>query len=71
MNKRIAKKVSRQWTAFDLEERKRRPWYTRYQLGQSLLYGEGRLFRPLNNKFRKLPWKYSFKKRRAAGERKP
>lgn len=36
MSRRIARKISKEWTAFDLDERKRRPRYTRDQPGRAL-----------------------------------
>lgn len=55
MNRRIARKISKEWTAFDLDERKRRPRYTRDQLGRAIrrLRWGG-----CNGRYRPGPWPF-------------
>ncbi len=56
MNCRQARKMSKEWSAFDLDERKRRPRYTRDQLGRALVR-LGARFGPLG-KYAPGPWKF-------------
>lgn len=56
MTRRLAKKVSREWTAFDIGDRKKRPRYTRDMLGLALDYAKGT---GRKGKFNPGPWSFS------------
>jgi hypothetical protein len=56
VNRRQARKMSKEWSAFDLDERKRRPRYTRDQLGRALVRLGAKAWPP--GKYAPGPWKF-------------